>query len=687
MAAAVARPPPTSSAPIPSVRPAPLPSTPSTSSEPQESSDPGVDVGVLKELARTGLVEALNAVPGAKTLVLDPTLAGPLGLITEVSLLKQHGIDKMFWLEPGALSASTQNVVYLCRPQIRWMKIIAEQIKHHTSLSERHTYNLLLVPRRTVLCDRILEEEGVFGDLHISALKLEFIPLEEDVLSLELEGTYKEIFLDDDHTSLYYSAQALMTIQQAFGLFPRILGKGTASARLCSLLQRMRTAGLAEDPTSPALSLPSTVVDSLVIIDRATDMITPLCTQLTYQGLIDELIGIKNSYVEVDASLLSTGPQAASQSATTPSLGANPTAPQQKKKKHLLAASSDPVFSQLRDLNFAIVGSNLNRLAKRLNEDYEGRHKAQTVEQLRDFVGRLGGLQTEHQALRLHTGLSEQIVPMTQTEVFNKSLEIQQNLIAGYDVNAQFLAIEDLINRSAPLHVALRLLCLFSITVGGIKAKALESMKREILQSYGYEHLTLLLHLEKLGLLCKAPGPHVSLPALRKHLRLLVDDVSEQTPTDIAYVYSGYAPLSIRLIQCVTMKPAVVAAEMGEKALAPAGLESKEGKIPGVLPRAHAIVGWKGFEEIVRQVPGDTVDVVQKPEGDGTGKVDLLPKGHSTTTVVFFLGGCTYTEIAALRWMSRQARGRRYLICTTSIVNGSTLIDSLSAGAWKHISA
>ena len=35
-------------------------------------------------------------------------------------------------------------------------------------------------------------------------------------------------------------------------------------------------------------------VDSLIILDRRVDMITPLLTQLTYEGLIDELIGIKN---------------------------------------------------------------------------------------------------------------------------------------------------------------------------------------------------------------------------------------------------------------------------------------------------------------------------------------------------------------------------------------------------------
>jgi hypothetical protein len=37
--------------------------------------------------------------------------------------------------------------------------------------------------------------------------------------------------------------------------------------------------------------------------------------------------------------------------------------------------------------------------------------------------------------------------------------------------------------------------------------------------------------------------------------------------------------------------------------------------------------------------------------------VAVRPMQKPTTTVVFFLGGCTYTEIAALRWVGRQNRG------------------------------
>ena len=52
------------------------------------NADAPLDINILKEVAKKDLVEALNSINGAKTLVLDASLAGPLSLITEVSLLK-----------------------------------------------------------------------------------------------------------------------------------------------------------------------------------------------------------------------------------------------------------------------------------------------------------------------------------------------------------------------------------------------------------------------------------------------------------------------------------------------------------------------------------------------------------------------------------------------------------------------
>lgn len=45
---------------------------------------------------------------------------------------------------------------------------------------------------------------------------------------------------------------------------------------------------------------PGRGIDTLILLDRAVDMVTPCCTQLTYEGLIDEVFGIVNGAVQLD---------------------------------------------------------------------------------------------------------------------------------------------------------------------------------------------------------------------------------------------------------------------------------------------------------------------------------------------------------------------------------------------------
>lgn len=56
------------------------------------------------------------------------------------------------------------------------------------------------------------------------------------------------------------------------------------------------------------------------------------------------------------------------------------------------------------------------------------------------------------------------------------------DLLASYDVPGQITAVEDLIAQGAEMQVVIRLLCLASITAGGIKGKTLENIKKEVLQ-------------------------------------------------------------------------------------------------------------------------------------------------------------------------------------------------------------
>ncbi|KPV76525.1 uncharacterized protein RHOBADRAFT_35168 [Rhodotorula graminis WP1] len=629
------------------------------------ASSTGLDVELLRLLGSTALQSRLDAIVGPKTLILTPNLAGPLGLVTEVGLLKNnHAVTKMFWLEPGVLSQAERNIVYVCRPEVRWMRIIADQVRT-TPQANQHNYHLLVAPRMTTLCTTVLSDLGVLGSIEVQELQLGLIPLEKDVLSLEYEDSWKKTELDGDHSCIYDMAKALMTVQRAFGTIPRIIGKGDSAQRLMELLKRMQR----EQPASYASAAPlaNGYVNSMIVIDRQVDMVSAFCTQLTYEGLVDEVVGIKHAHVDVDPNLLNPGPAA---STSTPSQstfgGAGAGAPPPRKRKHLLTSTTDPLFAELRDKNFAVVGNVLNRTARRLNDDYEKRHQAKTPAELRQFVGQLGGLQSEHQALRLHTNLTEQIMALTVTDEFNTGLEVQQNLVAGVDLATQENSIRDLINQEAPLKTVLRLLCLYSIVSGGIKQKTLEEFKRDVLQTYGFDHLPLLLSLERLSLLMRPPvaasrSAKPPFALARKPLRLIVDDVDESNPSDISYVFSGYAPLGVRLVQCAL------------------GGGADAASAAGAAGSASGLNGWRGLEEVVKALPGATFDERQ-PADDGARRRASPPLStlrELPTTIVCFLGGITFAEISALRLLNRQIPTRNLLVLTTDTVSGGSLLNSL----------
>jgi vacuolar protein sorting-associated protein 33A len=149
----------------------------------------------------------------------------------------------------------------------------------------------------------------------------------------------------------------------------------------------------------------------------------------------------------------------------------------------------------------------------------------------------------------------------------------------------------------------------------------------------------MLLSLSSLSLLTSLPIPkHSKIPSppafapIRKSFRLLSDTL-EAAPKDISYVYSGYAPLSVRLVQCVAQKSAILSPAAGDnnarddKDDAPPNANANANDDPPPplpLPLAHPITGWKGFEDVLKLLPGEVVDRTQHSED----RADTKPAPH-----------------------------------------------------------
>jgi len=622
-----------------------------------------INLSALRDHAKKELIEILNSTGGKKrkALIIEQPLVGLLSLIVEMSVLVDLGVEKCYVLASGQLDVPQQHLIYICRPHVKFVRNIAEQIRDHKSAGQGNkTYSIIFVPRRTLLCERAIDE---FDIQNVSTWEyhLDLVPFDDDVLSMELSTVYKECCLDGDRTTLLYIARALIKLQSLFGIIPNIRGKGNLSLGVAELMLKLRHT---EMSTSELPAIPE--IDTLVLIDRTVDFVTPLCTQLTYEGLIDEVFGINNTTIDLPEEKL-VDPKVLNKEKIKP--GA---------KKKFALNSDDKIYQEIRDLNLRAVSPFLNKKAKAIDQYYKDRHKAQTVSQLKDYLEKLKTFQKKHQYLSIHTSITEEILNVTKEPEFRAKLDAEQNLLAGSDVEVSESYIEDCIGRQEPLVKVLRLLCLYSLTVGGVKDKQYQHFANELIQTYGYQYLFTLDNLAKLGLFKRqsdSRDPTFPFSRLRKEFRLIVPNIDEETPKDIAYVYSGYAPLSVRLIELLCLQ---------SERLSAFSQDSSTGVANGNVDneRADKIVpGWGStrLDEILKLIPGPTFTVRQTlPQGlkSDKGPASLGPQKNSVT-LVFFVGGCTFTEISAIRFLRQQNEGRDFIVATTKLINGNTFLESV----------
>ncbi|KAI3930528.1 hypothetical protein MKX01_036974 [Papaver californicum] len=94
------------------------------------------------------------------------------------------------------------------------------------------------------------------------------------------------------------STKHKMYLWYSFGVIPNVRAKGKASARISKILTHMQV----EEPVSTS-DVGILEINTLILLDREVaiyfppyknsphkvDMVTPMCFQLTYEGLMDEV--------------------------------------------------------------------------------------------------------------------------------------------------------------------------------------------------------------------------------------------------------------------------------------------------------------------------------------------------------------------------------------------------------------
>nr|AAI35359.1 LOC100125133 protein [synthetic construct] len=595
------------------------------------------DFTILKRLARDQLIYILEQLPGKKDFFIEPDLMSPLDRIANVSILKQHEVDKLYKLEDKPIYSNCDQLCFLIRPRIKHVKFIANLVRSDKASARNRKYKIIFSPQKFYTCDMVLEQEGIFGDVTCDEWSFYLLPLDDDIISMELPEFYRDYFLEGDQRWVGTVAKALHLLNSIFGPVSKTYGIGRCSKMVFDLWR-----DLLEDDEHDQKDRRSDL-GLVFMIDRDVDYVTPMCSQVVYEGLVDDIFRIKCGSVEF-------GPEVTSCD----------------KSIKVLLNSQDKVFNEIRNEHFSNVFSFLSQKARNLQSQYDKR-QGMDIRQMKTFVAQeLKGLKQEHRLLSLHIGACESIMKKKTKQDFQELMKTEHSLLEGFEIRESISFIEEHINRQVSPIESLRLLCLLSITEYGLITKDYRSLKTQYLQSYGPEHLLTFSNLKRTGLLTEqAPGE--TLTAVENKMSKLVTDKAAgkltdafsslakksnfrgigkklgliprvdgeydlKTPKDMAYIFSGaYIPLSCKLMEQVLQRK-----------------------------------GWTGLEEVTRLLNGN----------EFAEQLCDRNSGSQRTIVAVFLGGCTFSEISALRFLGKEA-GYKFIFLTTSITNGARMLESM----------
>jgi hypothetical protein len=194
----------------------------------------------------------------------------------------------------------------------------------------------------------------------------------------------------------------------------------------------------------------------------------------------------------------------------------------------------------------------------------------------------------------------------------------------------------------------LKLLCLTSLVYGpkATSNAGLDKCVRTLFHQFGEKVIRKVHHLEQCGLL-KFHNPAepsstglmselissgTRWPKIREEFKLISSDPSAD---ELAEPYSGYIPISVRLVQLLNLS-------------------------------------WKASADKLNLLRGPAFEIAQECPSAAPAA------GNTTNVVVVFIGGVTYGEIAALRKLSTLEAGkRRFLILTTGITSYSKIMRQM----------
>ena len=483
-----------------------------------------IDLSIFKDQIRQSFLSILNKLPKVeKTLVLEKSFVSKLNYLTSRENLKELQIRKdLIMLNSSSFRSDSPIIIYIITPNEENVKIIEKHIetnmkdfesKNSGELNDKEKdsdkYHIILIPKISGECYHFINNSKYKKYFNTHILNIDIYQLDNEILSLENHNAFRDIYLENNLNSISQLSRAIIKYETVFGKIKHKYSKGFFSKKLIEMLNR-------EEEESNNLNNLNTENETLAcfIFDRNIDMITPMCTNWVYEGVLDEFIGIDFDTMVVDSKIL----EKESKTSTV----------------KIDLSSKDKFYSTVKDFNLGKIRSIFPERMAELNKE--------NIEKLTKEK------KTEKNLLNNHINILEYINKKQLKPIYKYYYNYEKSLLKGESSNKLFDFIDDEMSKKADKYNLLRILCLECAIHSGIKNKFLEQIKKDFLNIYGYEYLFLLRNLEKVGMLKVLDSQNFYTDANKK-LQLIFGNVNLNEPNDTSYAYIGYSPIIIRLIE------------------------------------------------------------------------------------------------------------------------------------------
>lgn len=466
---------------------------------------------------------------GPTALVLEESYIHALGTVVEASTLKEHGVD-MFCtpdMDASCVDGGILHVVYLVHARIESVYDAATHaamlLKHERQqvcrsldscdTSKAMKVYVVTISRHLDMARRVFEEKNLLGDAVFLEIPYMWMPAGPNVVSLESPGFLKDVLVEKNMSALYEVAHGLYQYQSMFGSAVRIQAMGAWSCRIADIVKRMRK----EAGTNvPAIS--DHGLDEIILIDRTVDMVTPMCMQLTYEGLLDELLGLEHGQIR-DQGRKTTG-----------------------------LDDTDPIFRETRDKLFSGARIWIHGTLKEIQKFRDVDMADADVASLKGFVS---NLREKFSRMHLHTSLLEKLGEEMKRPSFIARQKIEAEIL---DDGIHLHELYERMYKGDDVYSVLRLMCLYCAARGGIPKKDFDVLRKDLFNTYGFHLIATVYALQEANILYprKDDRKQRVFSEAKAQMNLLVQDgrtIDEENPQDIHYAYAGYAPYSSRLIE------------------------------------------------------------------------------------------------------------------------------------------